>query len=143
IWLIHNLKAFIKFAPHSLIYKMIDILAKNVRGLSLRGVESKFFSLTIPKKSFFHGFQKSDKTRVALSCQILKALKLSINVRQLFPTQLETLIADSQITKHCRHIAQYIEKLLTFPPYRNHRSVWSIFSRNFDLKKLVVVALVV
>ncbi|RNA34733.1 hypothetical protein BpHYR1_032001 [Brachionus plicatilis] len=37
---------------------MLIIGGVGVALLAQRGVGSKFFSLTIPKKSFFHGFQE-------------------------------------------------------------------------------------
>lgn len=44
----------------------------------------------------------------------------------IFPTEHDHLVSMSQINERCKKIADYIEKLLTYPPYRDHPAVLNL-----------------
>ena len=46
----------------------------------------------------------------------------------LFPTEHDHLISSSIIGERCKAIAEYLERLLTYPPFRDHPSVLQLLS---------------
>jgi phospholipase D1/2 len=41
----------------------------------------------------------------------------------MFPTEHDHLITQNQIPDRCKHIAEYLERILTYPPFRDHPDV--------------------
>lgn len=44
----------------------------------------------------------------------------------LFPTEHDHLVSASQIDERCKKLADYLERMLTYPPYRDHPAVLAL-----------------
>lgn len=44
----------------------------------------------------------------------------------LFPTEHDHLVSASQIDERCKKLAEYLERMLTYPPFRDHPAVLSL-----------------
>ena len=46
----------------------------------------------------------------------------------LFPMQQDNMVTSLDIENRCRHLAEYLQRLLTYPPFRDHPSVLNLVS---------------
>lgn len=77
------------------------------------------------------------KKLVKMSVKILNQFGLITNHFEtspewaLFPTECDHLVSASQIDERCGSLAEYLERILDFPPYRNHPAVLALVGVSF------------
>jgi len=81
-------------------------------------------------KSVHKCLSKLVKAAYGVSCSHIPKEKIKQDW-PLFPIKNDNLIIESKLSIRCRSIQAYFEKILKFPPYRDHTAVLNFFSVSF------------